>query len=281
MHLRVQDLCLSLSTLQSQLALDAVYSTFSSQFLTLSEPVKEWNESVWRPSEHINKPGEWLNNFYQKNRKACIQSLRRKIHFPHCTLSPEVIFAYFHRETLTSEMEALRLITPFPGRFVDSDSLTAPLTREEVSLKLARTNKASAPGPSGISFKDLSNAPSIDLLVLLFNAVLRIGRIPSAWKRAKLILIYKSGPVDRPSSWRPIAVQETVSRLFSGLLADRLQFFAQRHALLPVWQRAASGSDGCVECNQVLDFAVEQAKASRSQIHLISLDIRNALGSIN
>lgn len=94
-------------------------------------------------------------------------------------------------------------------------------------------------------------------------------------------MIFKSGDKLIPSSWRPIAGQETSNKLFTSLLADRLQSLVATHSLLPTWQRATSHSDGCHECNLALDLARDAAKYSHTQLHLIWLDICNAFGSVN
>ena len=159
--------------------------------------------------------------------------------------------------------------------------LTSPFTRDELVSKIKLTNKSSAPGPSGISYADLCSGPSITFLLDLFNTILRTGLVPNFWKFSKLTLIYKSGDKTLPSSWRPIAGQETMEKLFSGLLADRLSTYSKHHKLLPEWQRATAGSDGCHECNLVLDLARDTAKARHTQIHMVWVDIHNAFGSVN
>ena len=94
-------------------------------------------------------------------------------------------------------------------------------------------------------------------------------------------MIFKSGDTALPSSWRPIAGQETMEKLFSGILADRLQVFAGHHHLLPQWQRATSRSDGCYECNLALDLVRDRARRLRTNLYLVWIDIHNAFGSVN
>lgn len=138
-----------------------------------------------------------------------------------------------------------------------------------------------APQATGLTFSDLSNAPSIEFLTALFNAILRTRIIPKFWKYSKLTMIYEKGDMMNPSSWRPISGQETTSKIFAGLLADRLQAFVREHSVLPEWQRATTGTDGCHECNLALDLARDHAKALKTELHLIWLDVHNAFGSVN
>ena len=226
-----------------------------------------------------NRIPEDINSLYRRNRKLCIASLCAS-NTPRCTLSCEAIFSHYQRQTPYSEVQVLGTI-PLPT-FSNRDQalLTLPISKEEIITKMRHTNKQSAPGPTGITFVNLNSTPIIDFLLVFFNTILRVKLVPSFWKRSKLTMIYKSGDKVLPSSWRPIAGQETTAKLFSGILADRLQLFVQTHSILPVWQRANTHTDGCHECNLLLDLARDHAKSVRSQLHLVWLDIHNAFGSV-
>ena len=216
--------------------------------------------------EPQNRPVQSINSLYIRNRKRCIESLTPH-ESPQCVLCSESMFAHFKRKAPVIEFSALFHIPYRMQRFEDAPSLKAPFTREELS----HTNKSPAPGPSGIAFSDLCNAPTISIMLDLFNLILRTNLIPTMWKRSKHTMIYKLGDRSLPSSWHPIAGQETMEKIFSGLLVDRLHSFSQRqlHDILTVWQRATAGSDGCYECNLALDMARDAPKAQQTKLHLI------------
>lgn len=86
----------------------------------------------------------------------------------------------------------------------------------EILSRLARSNKQSVPGPSGLRCLDLCHTPVRGTLVGLFNQILKTQIIPSSWKTSTLSLICKRGDPDSPASWRPLALQECPSKTFNG-----------------------------------------------------------------
>lgn len=276
---RTQTLITRLSSISSQADLDSAMSSFIQMLEPSVMPIAVGDASRphFEPRAGTNRIS---NSMYTRNRKNCIETLMARDP-AHCTLTAETIFDHFQRKSPTNE--ALTLLNiPYAVRgFDDAPTLTNPITRDEVVARISHVNKTSAPGPSGISFADISNGPSIDFMVGLFNLILRRNLIPSMWKKAKLTMIFKSGDKSLPSSWRPIAGQETTEKIFAGIMADRLQSFVSRHNILPEWQRASSGTDGCSDCNLVLDMARDAAKSSHTQVHLMWIDIHNAFGSVD
>ena len=273
------DLCSALANAHSQFDLDCIVSDFLSRVHPSVRPIIEGDVSraLHQPMEERTAAG--LNSLYVRNPKLCVMSLSAE-ELPKCTLTPETLFSHFQKINPTRESEVLKHI-PYKPVLHDAAMLITPFTREELALKLSRSKKHSSPGPSGLAYADLNNGPTIEFLHTLFNFVLRTRIIPSFWRKSKLTMVFKSGDKSLASSWRPIAGQETMSKLFTGMLADRLQVFASAHSLLPLWQRATSRSDGCHECNMALDMARDAAKRSRTKLHLVWLDVRNAFGSVN
>ncbi|KAG8239346.1 hypothetical protein J437_LFUL019127 [Ladona fulva] len=46
--------------------------------------------------------------------------------------------------------------------------------------------------------------------------------VPTTWKQSCTILIHKGGNEEEMENWRPIALQPTIGKLFSGIIADRI-----------------------------------------------------------
>jgi hypothetical protein len=82
-----------------------------------------------------------------------------------------------------------------------------------------------APGPNGLSNRDLKHLPqqAIRPLVALFNAALLTQYFPPVWKHAIVISILKSGKdPSLPSSYRPISLLDTINKLFEKILFSRI-----------------------------------------------------------
>jgi hypothetical protein len=87
-------------------------------------------------------------------------------------------------------------------------------------LKLGKT-----PGRNGIRNRALKHLPkrAVNLLVLIFNAVLCIHHFPSVWKHTRVISILKPGKDPaQPTSYRPISLLDTIGKLFEKILLIRI-----------------------------------------------------------
>lgn len=92
----------------------------------------------------------------------------------------------------------------------------------EESLKYLPTGKA--PGPSGLrnEFLKIGRAVLKYPLTILFNACLRQGKIPTSWKNVLLHPVFKKGDKLDISNYRPIALSESMRKVFEKTILPRL-----------------------------------------------------------
>ena len=91
--------------------------------------------------------------------------------------------------------------------------------------KIMRNIKKSHLSPCGISGKFISliSTPISFSMSRLFNNLFEIGHFPTIWKIAHITAIYKkSGPKTCKSSYRPISILPTLSKLFESVMHERL-----------------------------------------------------------
>ena len=66
----------------------------------------------------------------------------------------------------------------------------------------------------------------------LFNLSLSLGLFPDCWKTARAAPVFKDGPADESSNYRPISVLPVVYRLFEKLLYDQLYNYLDSNKLI-------------------------------------------------
>jgi len=87
-------------------------------------------------------------------------------------------------------------------------------------------NPKKAPGYDQINPKILKELPKKAMIHLthIFNAILRTEYVPKHWKRAQVIMLFKPGmPPEQVTSYRPISLLQSLSKLFEKLLLKRLK----------------------------------------------------------
>jgi hypothetical protein len=151
---------------------------------------------------------------------------------------------------------------------------------EEVWTRLHRCGNTT-PGPDGIRYVQWKKIDKGGYaLNTVFNAIHRLGSIPQDWGKSVTILIFKKGEKSDVSNWRPISLSNTIAKLYSSILANRLRRWAVRNERISASQKEFMSVDGCCEHNFALQTAITDARRSRQQCCIAWLDLTNAFGSV-
>ena len=75
-------------------------------------------------------------------------------------------------------------------------------------------------------------APLFHIICLLFNLSLVQGIIPSQWKTAIIVPVYKKGSHDNSGNYRPISLTCVLSCVFEYIWADKMLEHLYSHNLL-------------------------------------------------
>ena len=165
----------------------------------------------------------------------------------------------------------------------DSDQLNEPITRDEViqALKTAPTNKAV--GIDSIDPSYLQHESVINFLVCLFNYCFENGVCPSAWKKAVIFPIPKSGMSNKhiPGSYRGISLQSAVLKLYTSILNGRLMFLLETHEVISDLQNGFRPHRSCQDHILTLHNIVLNRKLKGNDTYACFVDFKKAFDSIN
>ena len=181
-----------------------------------------------------------------------------------------------------------RMEDPPPGT-VPPPPISTPFNQQPISMSelrrlLKKKSNQCAPGPDGIPYTVYKHSESLQrALVTLFNDVVRTGRVPPSWSVASIVLIPKSGGVtDDVKELRPIALTNTMGKLFTAILARRLEAFLRANGSWDISQKGfASATQGCIDHSFTLQQALHDARTRQTNISVAWLDLKNAFGSIS
>jgi hypothetical protein len=99
------------------------------------------------------------------------------------------------------------------------------VTLDEIKFEISRLKTKKAPGPDEMPSIVIKNLPpdAIQYLVAIFNACLRIGFFPAAWKIGKIFPIAKPDKdLSSPESYRPITLLPIVGKIFEKIILSRM-----------------------------------------------------------
>ena len=99
-------------------------------------------------------------------------------------------------------------------------------------LNTLNINKATGPDQIGNIILKESSRVLAEPLSKLFNICIRSGIFPSAWKRAHVIPLHKSGDLTLCNNYRPISLLSSVSTVFETVIFKHIYQFLKLHNLL-------------------------------------------------
>lgn len=139
-------------------------------------------------------------------------------------------------EQTTSELEKELIENINKPTVPEKISYTTP---QELSHFIQRLPNKKSPGHDlipNIVLKKLTNK-ALTYLTIIFNAALLIGYFPRAWKLAEIIVFHKPNkPKHLPSSYRPISLLPTLSKLFEKVIHHRICKFTFQNKIIPDFQ---------------------------------------------
>ncbi|KAL7727998.1 hypothetical protein ACLKA6_018922 [Drosophila palustris] len=204
-----------------------------------------------------------IQKLYREKRPRAMQQVLEGPS-PYCEISQEAIFTHFQAVYGDPSLEN---VEPFEWPRWDGESeavigeaLMRPFTAEEVNSRLMRTHN-SAPGPDGVTYSDVKRVdPGCRIITAVFNACLRAKSVPESWKQSNTVLVHKKGDKNDLSNWRPLALGDSVPKLFAAVVADRLMAFAVNGNRLSHSQKGFLRHDGCHEHNFLLGQILEDSR---------------------
>ena len=138
-----------------------------------------------------------------------------------------------------------------------------PISISEINDMLWLTSNCSAPGPDNVAWHHLKAIFEMEnvsaSICLLFNNVCDTGTWPRWFKESTSVIIPKPKKTDYTmlKAYRPIALLNTLGKLLTKVIANRLQFDAGAYSLLH------EGQCGGVQKHATIDAGLTSRSAER------------------
>ena len=111
------------------------------------------------------------------------------------------------------------------------EELNVPISVEEIRKGLKQLQNGSSAGPDLLlnEFLKFGTNGLISYLQNLYNKMFEIGYFPESWSEGYIIPIFKKGDKEEPSNYRGITLLSTVGKLFTRILNNRLNEWAEEY----------------------------------------------------
>ena len=128
-------------------------------------------------------------------------------------------------------------------------------TLQELNNAIRKSKAGKAPGPDKIANEMISHLGHLARMkILLFvNKTWKLGKLPTAWRTAKVTPILKKGkPPDKPQSYRPISLTSCLGKVAERMVNSRLYHWLESNQILNKMQ--AGFRKGCRTEDQLFRF---------------------------
>ena len=167
------------------------------------------------------------------------------------------------------------------GNFIES--LDRDITLEEVQLNLQNLKNNKAPGPDKSTYEFYKNIPEagVEYLTFIFNKSLKEERVPHSWVNIVLKMLYKKGEKLDPENYRPIALVNSILKILTTILNNRLMDFAEDHGLLPEYQSGFRKKRSCLDNVFILNSMIQvKLRQKRGRLFALFVDFKSAFPSV-
>ena len=164
------------------------------------------------------------------------------------------------------------------------ETLRGAITAADFEFVLGQLPNNRAPGPDGIPFEILWHAPDSmkETIRACINSIL-IGEAspPRSWMGGLICFLLKKDAVLDIPGYRPVCLLDTVYKILSAIITDRLYRLAERHGLLDSSQEGFRRLHSTQRQVQSLHWAIQEAAERGTTLFCCYLDFANAFNSVD
>lgn len=166
---------------------------------------------------------------------------------------------------------------------IEEHSILYP-SEEELKTLIGKMKSSKAPGNDKIHNKLLKQLPSsgVSFLNLIFMACLKLSYFPEIWKTAKVIALQKPGKDPcRSSSYRPISLLSSFSKLFERIILTRINSHLRANNILPPEQHGfRTGFSTVHQLLRIKNDIKSKYEENKSSTGMIFMDVEKAFDRV-
>lgn len=155
-----------------------------------------------------------------------------------------------------------------------------PVTNAEIYAAVAKLKPHKAPGLSGIPNIVIMKTKYtlVPYLGPVFRATFTCGAYPERWKTFKTVVLKKPGRDNYgdPNSYRPIALLDTIAKVLSACVKNKLAYLIEKHDILPKHQFGGRPGRSTTDSLHKLTTFVKGAWRRKKEVVALFLDVKGA-----
>ena len=173
-------------------------------------------------------------------------------------------------------------IPDFPRASYNVPIADMSITIEDVRKKLDALNPNKATGPDEIPPRLLKELAAVlaGPIAIIMNKSIQEGNLPSIWKKANVVPIFKKGKKNMSGNYRPVSLTSVTCKILEGLVRQKLVEHLTDNNLVTDYQHGfVSGRSCSTNLLAVLDAWTETLE-NEGCVDTVYLDFANAFDTV-
>jgi len=156
------------------------------------------------------------------------------------------------------------------------------ITEEKIEKAFSKLKRDKAAGVDGIFSTVIIECRSglVDPLLILFKESFNTGVVPSHWKRANVVPLFKKGSKRDPGNYRPVSLTCHFGKMLEGIIKDEMVRYLEENNILYNTQHGFRKGRSCV--TNLLDFVeyVSEYLDEGVPVDVVYLDFQKAFDRV-
>ena len=190
----------------------------------------------------------------------------------------EYFLSIFTQEDMTYIPDAVQV---FRGG-ADNSLMDISISRVEVIKEIDRLSSTKSPGVDLVYPRVLKECKYIisGILTDIFNKSINTGEVPTLWRQANVVPIFKKGDRSEMSNYRPISLTSVIGKMLESIVAKRIREHLESHGLIADSQHGFTKGRSCQ--TNLLSFyrPVYEAADNDDNYDVIYLDFSKAFDRV-
>ncbi len=164
-----------------------------------------------------------------------------------------------------------------------NEILNTEITEAEVKRVIKKAKLKKGPGPDLIPYEIWKlGGPEVQRYLKTVFEYMRTRQLfPDSWKESDIKWIYKKGNQLSMANYRPIALSNTISKIFIRILTDRLMKLTEAARLIRDEQQGFRPDRSCTAAVLILKTLLARAAKKKEPFYMACLDISKAYDNVN
>jgi len=158
------------------------------------------------------------------------------------------------------------------------------LTKAQIKDAARKLSTHKAPGPDRIPNEVLKQCIETlaDRLYFIFRAIFELNVYPDEWRESITVVLRKPGKPSYadPKAYRPIALLNTLGKLFSSIIADDLSHFCKTRGVLPNNQFGGRPARTTTDSMILMTHRIKEKWRRKKVVSVLFLDVQGAFPNV-